>query len=186
MRQVNGMRRVRLLRRFLPRLLLVIHYWAEAAEQTAPGSVPSSAAVDARARALSCACDAASLCFDEAASVLATPPQQQQDGSAQQAAAEHERRGLLNDVQSLAWIASLIVDQDATTAANEARLHDELGLSDNLPSGTGYGETVARRQKALEEHDDGWRGDGDHPELPPAQALLQLAVAACGSTTADF
>ena len=60
--------------------------------------------------------------------------------------------GLLSEMQCLVFIATLLAEQDAAFAAQEARLCAEMGIGDDEPS-----------------------------EPPPSQTLLRIAVAACST-----
>ena len=210
-REVQGVRRITLLRRALPRLLLVLHYWGGmpeawlAAEQRAEAmrvaisaaSICGAAAADAAAAAATGSsephamdawkeergdegeaaadCEARNRDFAEAlaeaakgieaaACAAAAPAVAPAADDEEERAAEREATraieqnatreaaasALLTDIQSLVFIASLLVEQDASFASHEAKLHSEMGI-----------------------------GDEERSDMPPSYALLKLAVAAC-------
>ena len=124
----------RALRRALPQLLLVAHYWGELPEAWTEA--------EHRSEALRVAVRAASRLLE----IASDPPEE----LLVHATAEE----ILADCQSLAFIASLLAEQDAQSAAHQARLDSELGIGDEEPS----------------------------EEPPPSHALLDIAAAACQGT----
>ena len=122
-------------------LLLAVHFW---------GSLPEAwLAADARARAMRVALAAVRAWYLGAES-CASSEAHHGHGSGE-GELNGDGDGALARIQALAFISSLLVEQDAEHAATEARHHAELGIGD------------------------------EPAEPTEAYTLLQLAIAACSA-----